>query len=62
VNASLMPGVRVGPDSFVGPQVCLHQDLGANKLVLLESRYQVKDNETRLDKGKRQELLRRLKD
>jgi bifunctional UDP-N-acetylglucosamine pyrophosphorylase/glucosamine-1-phosphate N-acetyltransferase len=62
VNASLMPGVRVGPDSFVGPQVCLHQDLGANKLVLLESRYQVKNNETRLDKGKRQELLRRLKD
>ena len=62
VNASLMPGVRVGPDSFVGPQVCLSQDLGANKLVLLESRYQVEDNKTRLDEGKRQELLRRLTD
>jgi len=62
VNASLMPGVRVGPDSFVGPQVCLRQDLGANKMALLESRYQVKDNETRLDEGKRQELLRRLTD
>jgi bifunctional UDP-N-acetylglucosamine pyrophosphorylase/glucosamine-1-phosphate N-acetyltransferase len=60
VNASLMPGVRVGPDSFVGPQVCLRQDLGANKMVLLESRYQVEDNETRLDEGKRRELLRKL--
>jgi len=62
VNSSLMPGVRVGPDSFVGPQVCLRQDLGANKMALLESRYQVKDNETRLDEDKRQELLRRLTD
>jgi len=62
VNASLMPGIRVGPDSFVGPQVCLRQDLEASKIVLLESRYQVEDNETRLDAGKRQELLRRLKE
>ena len=60
VNASLMPGVRVGPDSFVGPQVCLRQDLGANKMVLIESQYQVEDNKTRLDEGKRRELLRKL--
>jgi NDP-sugar pyrophosphorylase family protein len=60
VNASLMPGVRVGPDSFVGPQVCLRQDLGANKMVLLEPRYQIQDNETRLDEGKRRELLSKL--
>ena len=62
VNASLMPGVRVGPDSFVGPQVCLHKDLRANKIVLPKSQYYVKDNKTRLDEGKRQELLRRLKE
>jgi len=60
VNASLMPGVRVGPDSFVGPQVCLREDLGANKMVLLESRHQIEDNETSLDEGKRQELLKGL--
>jgi len=60
VNASLMPGVRVGSDSFVGPQVCLSQDLAANKTALLKSRYQVGDNETRLDEGKRRELLRKL--
>jgi len=62
VNASFMPGVRVGPDSFVGAQICLRQDLGANKIALLESQYQIEDNETRLDEGKRQELLRRLTD
>jgi NDP-sugar pyrophosphorylase family protein len=60
VNASLMPGVRVGPDSFVGPQVCLNQDLSAHKMILLEFQYQVEDNETRLDEGKRRELLRKL--
>ena len=61
VNASLMPGVRVGPDSFVGPQVCLREDLGANKMILLEPRYQITDSETRLDEGKRRELLDKLR-
>ena len=61
VNASLMPGVRVGPYSFVGPQVCLREDLAANKMILLESRYQVEDNKTRLDEGKRRELLDKLR-
>jgi NDP-sugar pyrophosphorylase family protein len=61
VNASLMPGVRVGPDSLVGPQICLQQDLEANKIILLESRYQVEDNKTRLDEGKRRELLDKLR-
>ncbi len=44
INASLVPGVRAGPDSFVGPHVCLRQDPGANKRALLESRYEVEDN------------------
>ncbi len=62
VNASLMPGVRVGPDSFVGPHVCLRDDLEANKMVLLEPQYHVEDNKTRLDKGKRRKLLRKVED
>jgi bifunctional UDP-N-acetylglucosamine pyrophosphorylase/glucosamine-1-phosphate N-acetyltransferase len=60
VNASLMPGVRVGPNCFVGPQVCLREDLAANKMILLEPQYQVTDNETRPNEGKRRELLRKL--
>ncbi|MHC1578230.1 MAG: bifunctional sugar-1-phosphate nucleotidylyltransferase/acetyltransferase [Dehalococcoidia bacterium] len=61
VNASLMPGVRVGAGSFVGPQVCLHKDLRAKKMALPGCRYLVKDNKTRLDEGKRRELLDNLK-
>jgi len=61
VNASLMPGVRVGPDSVVGPQVCLHDDVQANKMVLAASRRQVTDNKASLDEGKRRELLDKLK-
>ena len=60
INASLVPGVRVGPDSFVGPHICLRQDLEANKVALLEPRYQIKENKTRLDEDKRKELLERL--
>ena len=61
VNANLMPGVRVGPDSFIGPQVCLREDVDANKRVLLELRYQVQDSQTRLDESKRRELLDKFK-
>jgi len=60
VNASLVPGVRVGPDCFVGPHICLRQDLAARKAALLEPRYQVKENKTTLDEDKRKELLRKL--
>ncbi|MFO7774076.1 MAG: sugar phosphate nucleotidyltransferase [Dehalococcoidia bacterium] len=60
INASLVPGVRVGPDSFVGPHICLRQDLEAHKIALLEPRYQIRENKTRLDEDKRKELLERL--
>jgi hypothetical protein len=39
----------------------LREDLGAGKMVLLEQRYQVQDNKTKLDAGKRRELLDKLK-
>jgi len=61
VNANLMPGVRVGPDSFIGPQVCLREDVDANKRVLLKPRYEVQDSQTRLDESKRRELLDKFK-
>ncbi|MFU8796581.1 MAG: hypothetical protein ACNA7X_04725, partial [Dehalococcoidia bacterium] len=60
INASLMPGVRVGADCFVGPHVCLRDDLPPHKMVLAESRLQVTDNNTPLDAGRRKELLDRL--
>jgi acetyltransferase-like isoleucine patch superfamily enzyme len=44
INSSLMPGVRVGANSFIGAHVCLNRDLEANKLVLAESAYRVLPN------------------
>jgi len=62
INASLMPGVKVGADSFVGPQVCLNENLEANKVILLKTQYQVIDNATELNQDKRGELLKKLED
>ena len=44
-NATLMPGVRLGPDSIVGPGVVLRRDLAAGKSVLLaDPACEVRDN------------------
>jgi len=60
INANLMPGVRVGANSFVGPHICLDKDLEANKTVLADTQYRVLDNETKLTQNKRDNLLRSL--
>jgi len=62
INASLIPGVRVGPDSFVGPHVCLARDLEAGKKVIAEPHYRVLPNETKLALEKRQQAFRKLVD
>jgi NDP-sugar pyrophosphorylase family protein len=60
INASILPGVRVGPNSFVGPHVCLTKDLGPNKMALAEPRYRVLEKEVDLDANKKEELMKRL--
>lgn len=44
INVSLMPGVRIGANCFVGPQVCLTQDLPAGKTALAAAEYKVVNN------------------
>ena len=61
INASVMPGIKVGPNSFVGPHVCLTQDLDHDKIILSESGYKIMENTTELDAKKKQELMRRLR-
>jgi len=41
VNASTMPGVRVGSNSLVGPGVVLHEDVKDNTKILVKQEYQV---------------------
>ncbi len=45
INSSLMPGVKMGPNSIVGAGVCLQEDLEPNKIILLDKRsYVIKEN------------------
>jgi bifunctional UDP-N-acetylglucosamine pyrophosphorylase/glucosamine-1-phosphate N-acetyltransferase len=43
VNAILMPGVRIGAYSCVGPGVILYEDLPSRKLILAKQEYVIKD-------------------
>jgi bifunctional UDP-N-acetylglucosamine pyrophosphorylase/glucosamine-1-phosphate N-acetyltransferase len=44
INVSLMPGIRLGAGCFVGPHVCLNQDLPAGKMALATGDYKVVNN------------------
>ena len=37
INVSVMPGVRIGPNSIVGSHVCLEDDLEPDKMALVDS-------------------------
>lgn len=41
INVSLMPGIRLGAKSFVGPHVCLTRDLPAGKMALAKGNYRI---------------------
>lgn len=60
INASILPGIRIGSNSFVGPHVCLTTDLESNKMVLPEPRYRVMEKAIELDENKKQELMKKL--
>ena len=49
INASLMPGIRVGEGCFVGPHVCLTQDLPAGKIALPTAAYKILDSHNSLN-------------
>lgn len=60
INSSIMPGVRIGPNSFVGSHVCLMRDLPANKLVMMEPRYRVLDSDIIAADNKKAHLMKKL--
>ena len=61
INTSVMPGIKIGPNSFVGPHVYLTQDLDHDKIILVEPSCKIMENTTELDAKKKQELMRRLR-
>ncbi|MDM8000122.1 MAG: sugar phosphate nucleotidyltransferase [Dehalococcoidia bacterium] len=60
INASIMPGVRIGPRSFVGSHVCLMRDLPPDRMVLMEPRYRTLDSNIALSDDKKTDLMGRL--
>jgi len=59
INASIMPGVKIGPNSIVGPGVVLDKDLESNKTISVEQQYLIKDNTIKYT-SKKEELMKRL--
>ncbi len=60
INASIMPGVRIGPNSYVCSHVCLMRDLPPNKLVMMEPRYRVLDSDVIAADNKKADLMKKL--
>jgi len=60
VNASVMPGIKIGPNSIVGSHACLTKDLGPGKMIVTEPQYRTQPNSVKLDEAKRKELKEKL--
>jgi len=60
VNASVMPGIKIGPNSIVGSHACLTKDLGPGKMIVTEPQYRTQPNPVKLDEAKRKELKEKL--
>src|SRR4030043_946033 len=55
-NASVMPGIKIGPNSIVGSSVCLTKDIGPKKMIVTEPQYRIQPNPVKLNETKRKEL------
>jgi UDP-N-acetylglucosamine diphosphorylase/glucosamine-1-phosphate N-acetyltransferase len=53
INTSIMPGIKIGPNSIVGSHVCLTKDLGPEKMIQSDTYYRIQTNPVKLDEVKR---------
>jgi bifunctional UDP-N-acetylglucosamine pyrophosphorylase/glucosamine-1-phosphate N-acetyltransferase len=61
INSSLEPGVKIGPQSIVGPSVDLQEDLEPRKIILVnKNSYIKKDNKITLSSETKQQLMKKL--
>jgi UDP-N-acetylglucosamine diphosphorylase/glucosamine-1-phosphate N-acetyltransferase len=61
-NATLMPGVKVGPRSIVGPGVVLRDDLAPNTLILGPAPYSTTKNEIVLSAEAKERKMKMLRE
>ncbi|MBI2085487.1 MAG: NTP transferase domain-containing protein [Candidatus Aenigmarchaeota archaeon] len=59
-NVTLMPGVRIGPNSVVGPGVTLRDDLEPNKMVYVKQEQVIKENNVLPNSKKKEEVMKKL--
>ncbi len=61
VNSSIEPGIKVGPQSLVGPNLDLQKDLEPKKIILVkEASYIKKENALKISKESKKELMNKL--
>ena len=60
IHASIMPGVKIGPNSIVGAHVMVVKDLGPGRYVLLKETIEEKENTLKAG-GSKEEMLKKLR-
>jgi len=61
INACLEPGVKIGPQSIVGPNVDLQDDLEAKKIIFVnKNSYVTKENKIAVSSESKQQLMKKL--
>jgi UDP-N-acetylglucosamine diphosphorylase/glucosamine-1-phosphate N-acetyltransferase len=61
-NATLMPGVKVGPHSIVGPAVMLRDDLAPHTIIMGPAPYDITENEIQLSAAAKEEKMKMLRE
>lgn len=60
INAMIMPGVKIGPGSFVGSSVVLSEDLEDNKFCVARQEHKIIDNKKAIETKDREEFRKKL--
>ncbi|MGD2247804.1 MAG: sugar phosphate nucleotidyltransferase [Candidatus Methanofastidiosia archaeon] len=60
INASIMPGMKIGPNSVVGSHVMVDENLNPNTMLFMTQAQKRKVNTLKFAKEKKLELLRKL--
>jgi bifunctional UDP-N-acetylglucosamine pyrophosphorylase/glucosamine-1-phosphate N-acetyltransferase len=60
INASIMPGMKIGPNAIVGSHAMVFQNLEPNTMLLVNQQQTKKENKLQFFKEKKLELLRKL--
>ncbi len=62
INSCLEPGVKIGPQSIVGPNVDLQEDLEPRKIILVDKNsYVKKENRIIVSSESKQQLIKKLR-